>query len=106
MSAEIVDDAFAAATPFKGRIVYGMLIASYLSAVLGARLPGPGAVYVSQSLKFRRPVRIGDLVTARVEVVAIETRRARVRLATTCAVDGRVVVEGEAEVMVPRRAPA
>jgi 3-hydroxybutyryl-CoA dehydratase len=99
-----LDEAFAAGTPFKGRIAHGMLIASYISAVLGAKLPGPGAIYISQNLRYRRPVRIGDNVTARVEVTDMDVRRGRVRLATTCAVEGRIVIEGEAEVMVPRRA--
>jgi 3-hydroxybutyryl-CoA dehydratase len=98
-----LDEAYAAATRFGGRIAHGMLIASYLSAVLGTRLPGPGAVYVSQSLAFRRPVRIGDDVTARVEVTAVDAARARVTLRTACLVAGKTVIEGEAEVLVPRR---
>src|SRR5271170_4522447 len=57
-----MDEAYAAATPFKGRIAHGMLSAGYISAVLGVDLPGPGAIYLSQSLRFRRPVRIGDEV--------------------------------------------
>jgi len=98
-----LDEAYAAATPFKGRIAHGMLSAGYISAVLGTRLPGPGAVYVSQSLSFRRPVRIGDEVTAEVEVTAIDAARGRVTFATTCVVAGKTVVEGEAVVVVPRR---
>jgi len=98
-----LDEAYAAATPFKGRIAHGMLGASYLSAVLGTELPGPGSVYLSQSLRFRRPIRIGDVVTARVRVAAIDTAKARVTLETTCLVDERAAVEGEAVVMVERR---
>ena len=98
-----LDEAYAAATPFKGRIAHGMLSAGYISAVLGTRLPGPGAVYVSQSLSFRRPVRIGDEVTAEVEVTAIDAARGRVTFATTGVVAGKTVVEGEAVVVVPRR---
>ena len=98
-----LDEAYAAATPFKGRIAHGMLSAGYISAVLGTRLPGPGAVYVSQSLSFRRPVRIGDEVTAEVKVTAIDAARGRVTFATTCVVAGKTVVEGEAVVVVPRR---
>src|ERR1700679_1122776 len=79
-----LNEAYAAATPFKGRIAHGMLSAGYISAVLGTRLPGPGAVYVSQSLSFRRPVRIGDEVTAEVKVTAIDAARARVTFATAC----------------------
>lgn len=98
-----LDEAYAAATQFKGRIAHGMLSAGYISAVLGVDLPGPGAIYLSQGLKFRRPVRIGDAVTARVTVSAIDPATARVTLSTVCLVAGKPVVEGEAIVMVPRR---
>lgn len=98
-----LDEAFAKTTPFKGRIAHGMLAASYVSAILGMDLPGPGSVYVSQSLRFRRPVRIGDEVTARVSVTAIDAERGRVTLETTCFVAGKAVLEGEAVVMVERR---
>jgi len=98
-----LDQAYAAATAFGGRIAHGMLSAGYISAVIGTRMPGPGAIYVSQTLRFRRPVRIGDEVTARVEITAIDEGRARLRMATTCTVGGKVVVDGEAEVMVRRR---
>ena len=96
---------YAAAGPFKGRVAHGMLTAGYISATIGAKLPGPGAIYVSQTLRFRRPVRIGDTVTARVEITALDQARSRATLATVCRVNGKAVVEGEAEVMVPRRGP-
>jgi 3-hydroxybutyryl-CoA dehydratase len=98
-----LDEAFAETTSFKGRIAHGMLGASYLSAVLGNDLPGPGSVYLSQSLRFRRPIRIGDVVTARVRVTAIDTAKAWVTLETTCLVDDKAAVDGEAVVMVARR---
>ena len=98
-----LDEAYAAATPFKGRIAHGMLSAGYISAVLGTQLPGPGAIYVSQTLSFRRPVRIGDEVTAQVKITAIDPARGRVTFATACAVAGKTVVEGEAVVVVPKR---
>lgn len=98
-----LDEDYAKATTFQGRIAHGMLSAAYISAVLGTQLPGPGAIYLSQSLRFRRPVRIGDAVTARVTVQALDERRGHVTLATLCQVDGRTVVDGEAVVMVPRR---
>ena len=101
-----LDETYAAATPFRGRIAHGMLSAGYISAVLGTRLPGPGAIYVSQTLNFRRPVRIGDEVTAEVKVAAIDAARGRVTFATQCVVAGKTVVEGEAVVIVPRRAAA
>ena len=80
-----------------------MLSAGYISAVIGTRLPGSGAIYVSQTLRFRRPIWIGDEVTARAEITAIDQNRARVTLATSCLVGGKAVVQGEAEIMVPRR---
>ena len=98
-----LDEAYAATTPFGGRIAHGMLGAGYISAVLGTQLPGPGAIYVSQTLFFRRPVRIGDEVTARATVSAIDERRGRVTLATVCEVGGKPVVEGEAVVIAPKR---
>jgi 3-hydroxybutyryl-CoA dehydratase len=98
-----LDEAYAAGTRFGGRIAHGMLAAGFISAVLGAQLPGPGAIYLSQTLRFRRPVRIGDEVVARAEISEIDAARARVTLKTTCAVAGEVVVEGEAVVIAPRR---
>ncbi len=98
-----LDEAYAAGTPFKTRIAHGMLSAGYISAILGTRLPGPGAIYISQTMNFRRPVRIGDEVRTRATVSAIDPEKARVTLATVCEVAGKSVVEGEAVVMVPRR---
>ena len=98
-----LDEAFAANTPFKTRIAHGMLSAAYISAVLGGQLPGQGAIYLSQTLTFRRPVRIGDEVVTKVTVTAIDADKARVTLSTVCEVAGKAVVEGEAVVMVPRK---
>jgi 3-hydroxybutyryl-CoA dehydratase len=98
-----MDEAFAATTGFQGRVAHGMLSATYISAVLGERLPGHGAIYISQNLSFRRPVRIGDEVTAKVTVTAVDTAKRRVSLATVCLVSGKAVIEGEAVMLVPRR---
>jgi 3-hydroxybutyryl-CoA dehydratase len=98
-----LDDAYAAATPFKTRIAHGMLSGSYISAVLGTQLPGPGAIYLSQSMRFKRPVRIGDHVVCRATVTAIDEAKAVVTLSTVCEVGGKAVVEGEAVVLAPRR---
>lgn len=95
---------FAAKTRFGGRIAHGLYTASLISAVLGMRLPGPGAVYLSQTLKFRAPVRIGDVIAVSVEVAELIEKGSRVRLACEAHVDATVVLEGEAMVMVPRRA--
>lgn len=98
-----LDEAYARSTTFGERIAHGMLSAAYVSAVLGTKLPGPGAIYLSQSLRFRRPVKIGDVVTARATVSALDADKGRVTLQTVCLVDGRAVVEGEAVVIAPRR---
>jgi 3-hydroxybutyryl-CoA dehydratase len=80
-----------------------MLSASLISTVLGTKLPGPGAIYVSQSLRFKAPVRAGDTVTARVVVTEILPEKRRAVMQTLCSVGSTVVVEGEAVVMVPTR---
>jgi 3-hydroxybutyryl-CoA dehydratase len=97
-------DRYAANTKFGQRIAHGMLTASLVSALLGTRLPGPGAVYLSQTLNFLAPVKIGDVVTARVEVVELVAERRRARLFCECLVDGKAVLEGEAWVALPRAA--
>src|ERR1700760_1612206 len=91
-----VDDAYAASTQFKTRIAHGMLAGGFISAALGERLPGPGAIYISQSLKFRRPIHIGDEVTTRVEITAIDPRHGHVTAKTSCLVGGKPAVTGEA----------
>ncbi len=97
---------FAAKTPFGGRIAHGLYTASLISAVIGTRLPGPGAIYLSQTLNFKAPVRIGDHVEAAVEVVELVEKGRRVKLACRCSVEGNVVLEGEALVKVPARPEA
>jgi 3-hydroxybutyryl-CoA dehydratase len=97
-----LDEAAAQTTMFKGRIAHGMLGAGYISAVIGTKLPGFGCVYVSQSLAFKRPVRIGDTITTRAEVVELMPAERHVRLRTTCTNQkGKVVTEGEALVLMP-----
>ncbi|MDB5590895.1 MaoC family dehydratase [Enterovirga sp.] len=94
---------FAAKTPFGGRIAHGLYTASLISAVLGTRLPGPGAVYISQTLNFRAPVRIGDTVRVEVRVAELIPEKRRARLACLCSVGGEPVLDGEAWVKVPGR---
>jgi 3-hydroxybutyryl-CoA dehydratase len=101
-----LDAAYAEGTIFKGRIAHGMLSGAYISAVIGMQLPGPGTIYLSQALRFRRPVRPGDEVTARVTVEALDPKRGEVTLSTVCEVAGKRVVEGEAVVLAPRREAA
>ncbi len=96
-----LDEAYAAQTMFKGRIAHGMLSAGFISAVLGTRLPGPGCIYMSQSLSFRAPVRPGETVVTTATVKEVIADKRRVRLDTVCRVGDKVVLEGEALVMVP-----
>ncbi len=99
-----INEEYAAATMFKGRIAHGILSAAFISCVLGTKLPGPGAVYVSQSLRFKAPVRIGDTVVATVEITELLPDRKRANFKTICSVHGNAVIEGEATLMVPSRA--
>lgn len=99
-----LDEEYAKTTIFKGRISHGMLSAGFISAVLGTKLPGPGCIYVSQSLRFKAPVRSGDTVTARVTVTEIIPEKSRAIFRTQCTVGDTVVIDGEATVMVPSRA--
>jgi len=102
-----VDAEAAARSRFGGRIAHGMLSAGLISAVLGMKLPGPGSIYLSQSLKFTRPVRIGDTVTAQVTVASVNTEKRRLGLTTICRnQNGETVLEGEAHVLVPLEAPS
>jgi 3-hydroxybutyryl-CoA dehydratase len=101
-----LSDDYAAQTRFGQRIAHGMFTASLISAVIGTRLPGAGAVYLSQTLRFLAPVRIGDVVAAIVEVAEMVEKGRRVRLDCQCLVDGQPVLEGEAWVTVPGAARA
>lgn len=97
-----LDAHHAAATQFRGRIAHGMLTAGFVSATMAMHVPGPGAVYLSQSLRFVRPVRIGDAITTHVEVVELLPTERHVRLSTTCRNQaGKVVLDGEAVILVP-----
>jgi len=98
-----IDEEYARTTMFKGRIAHGILSAAFISTVFGMRMPGPGCIYVSQALKFKAPVRIGETVTARVEVVGTVPEKKFVTFKTTCSVAGKIVVDGEATLMVPSK---
>ena len=101
-----LDERFAAGTRFGGRIAHGMLGASLISAVFGTRLPGPGAIYVSQSLRFKAPVRAGDTLVAEVTVNGLNPERRRVEFTTRVSSGEVVVIEGEAVLLLPSRARA
>jgi len=98
-----MDEAFAAKTAYRGRIAHGLLSASFGSAVVGTILPGAGAIYISQTLQFHDPVRIGDQVVVRISVVSVEQESARVELDCEGFVDGKLIMDGVATVRVPRR---
>jgi 3-hydroxybutyryl-CoA dehydratase len=98
-----LNDEFASTTMFKGRIAHGILTASFISTVLGTRLPGPGCIYMSQNLKFKAPVRIGDTVNARVTVLEVIAEKRRVVFKTVVSVGETVVIDGDATLMVPSR---
>ena len=99
-----INEDYAAATMFKSTIAHGMLTAGFISAVLGTKLPGPGAIYLSQSLRFKAPVKPGDKVVVRATVTDLKRERRRATLACQCSVGDTVVLDGEAELMVPSRA--
>ena len=97
------DEAYAATTMFKTRIAHGMLGASFFSTVLGTKLPGPGTIYLSQSLKFKAPVKLGDEVTATCTAIAVDAARKRATFSCVAKVGEVVVIEGEAVVMPPAK---
>jgi 3-hydroxybutyryl-CoA dehydratase len=100
-----LDKEYAAKSMFKERIAHGMLTAGLISAVLGTQLPGVGSIYLSQSLKFLAPVKLGDTVEAEVEVIEKLEEKNRVRLRTVCRnQSGQVVIDGEALIMPPKSA--
>ena len=94
---------FARDSLFKGKVVHGMLTASLISTVIGTKLPGPGCIYIEQNLKFKAPVKIGDSVTALCEIIGIISNQHMIKMNTTCTVASRVVIAGEATILVPKR---
>ncbi len=98
-----VDETYAAGTMFKQCIAHGILSASYVSSVFGMHLPGPGCIYISQTLNFKAPVYVGSEVVTRVEVQELIPKRRRAIFACTCMVGDTLVLDGEAVIMVPNR---
>jgi 3-hydroxybutyryl-CoA dehydratase len=98
-----LDEAFAKTTLFKTRIAHGILSASFISRILGVQLPGPGAIYLKQSLSFLAPVKINDTVKAVVTITAIDPEKRRVTLDTNAFVGDTQIIRGDALVMVDRR---
>jgi len=96
-----MDDEYAEKSRFKKRIAHGLMSASYFSSIFGTKLPGPGCVYVSQTLNFVRPVYIGDTVRVTVTVTAVDLERRRVIFETVCRVKNKSVITGIAEIYIP-----
>ncbi len=96
-----LDETYAQNSIFGERIAHGMISAGYISAIFGTRFPGPGSIYMSQSLKFRAPVKINDTVETTVTIMDLNERRKRVTLNCECRVGDTVVLTGEAQLMVP-----
>lgn len=99
-----LSEEFARQTRAGGRVIHGMITASLISAIVGTRLPGPGCLWMSQEMRFLAPVRVGETVRAEAVLISVDTNKQRVRLATTCKVEGRSVLDGRALVWVPSRA--
>jgi len=95
---------FASETMFEGQVAHGMLTASFISTVIGTKLPGPGCVYLGQDLRFKVPVKVGDTVMAGCTVTKLVPSKNIIEMETICTVDGKVVLEGRATVLVPSRA--
>ena len=97
------NEEFASSTRFKGRIAHGILTASLISTVIGTKLPGPGSIYLSQSLRFKAPVRIGNTATAAVTITKLIPEKKIVELKTICKVSKNIVLDGEATILVPKK---
>ena len=99
-----LDQTYAEKTYFKGRIAHGVLSIGYISSVFGNLLPGPGSIYLSQEVKFLAPVRVGDIITAKVEVIELIPEKNRVKFKTTCTNQkGEVVVDGTGWSLCPKK---
>ena len=94
---------FASETMFEGCIAHGLLSAGFISTVIGTKMPGPGCIYVAQTLKFKAPVRVGDTVAAHCTVTELMPEKKFIKLSTQCMVGDKVVIDGEATIMVPSR---
>lgn len=98
-----LNEEYASKTRFKTRVAHGSLCGAYISACMATRIPGPGCIYVSQTLKFLSPVHIGDTVVVRVEIISLDSKKNFVTMSTCCYVKELMVVSGEAVVLVPTK---
>lgn len=97
-----MSDVYAKNSRFRARIAHGLYSAGFFSALFGTRLPGPGCVYVSQNLRFKKPVYLGDTVIAEISVTSVDVIKRRIFFNTVCVVKGRIVIDGEAEIYIPK----
>ena len=95
---------FASETLFEGQVAHGMLTASFISTVIGTKLPGPGCIYVSQNLRFMAPVKVGDTVTATCTISRLIPEKHMIEMETICSVGGKTVLDGQATILVPTKA--
>ena len=95
---------FASETMFEGPVAHGMLTASFISTVIGTKLPGPGCIYVSQNLRFMAPVKVGDTVTATCTISRLIPEKHMIEMETICSVGGKTVLDGQATILVPTKA--
>ena len=96
-----LDKEYASKSRYKRQIIHGLMATSLFSGLFGTRLPGEGCVYKSQNIRFKRPIYIGDVVTARVEVTSVDVEKKLIEFTTRCYVKGKVMIDGEAEIFVP-----
>ncbi|WP_446011688.1 MaoC family dehydratase [Candidatus Electrothrix sp.] len=97
-----VSDEYIQSSRFRKRVVHGLMPTSFFSGIFGMRLPGPGCLYVSQAIEFKRPIYIDDTVTAKVEVIEVDLVTRHVKFRTTCSVKNKVVIDGLADIFIPK----
>jgi 3-hydroxybutyryl-CoA dehydratase len=96
-----LDAEYASKSRYKAQIIHGLMASSLFSGLFGTELPGEGCVYKSQNIRFKRPIYVGDEVTARVEVVNVDISKKVISFTTRCLVNGKVMIDGESEIFVP-----
>jgi 3-hydroxybutyryl-CoA dehydratase len=96
-----LDAEYASKSRYKAQIIHGLMASSLFSGLFGTQLPGEGCVYKSQNIRFKRPIYVGDEVTARVEVVNVDINKKVISFTTRCLVNGKVMIDGESEIFAP-----
>ena len=96
-----IDNEYAKKSRYKKKIAHGLLSASFFSALFGTKLPGTGCVYTYQSLKFKRPIYVGDVVNSIIKVKSIDKKNKKIMFSTQCIVKAKIAIDGEAEIYIP-----